>query len=112
MKTLTSILREHKVEVVISALAFGALPAQRPIAEAAKDAGVKLFVPSEYGMPTEGGKDGHLVVKSEFAGKFDMTRYPNLGLCDSLCAPDYVKSLGIPLLRVYVRSLLYIFLAC
>ncbi|KAF8557402.1 NAD(P)-binding protein [Imleria badia] len=81
VKTLTSILREHNVEVVVSALAYGALPAQRPIAEAAKEAGVKLFVPSEYGMPTEGGKEGHPLVKSELA--------------------DYVKSLGIPVLRVY-----------
>ncbi|KAG9314734.1 hypothetical protein JVU11DRAFT_5543 [Chiua virens] len=81
VNSLTSILKENKVEVVISALAFGALPAQRPIAEAAKEAGVKLFVPSEYGMPTEGGKDGHLVIKSEFA--------------------EHVKSLGIPVMRVY-----------
>ncbi|KAF8128654.1 hypothetical protein EV363DRAFT_1400428 [Boletus edulis] len=79
--TLASILREHNVGVVISALAYGALPAQRPIADAAKEAGVKLFVPSEFGMPTEGGKDGHLAIKSEFA--------------------DYVKSLGIPVLRIY-----------
>lgn len=57
------------MEVVISALAYGALAAQRPIADAAKEAGVKLFVPSEYGMPTEGGKDGHLAIKSQFAGE-------------------------------------------
>ncbi|KAG8220179.1 hypothetical protein J3R82DRAFT_1212 [Butyriboletus roseoflavus] len=84
------ILREHNVEVVISALAYGAIPAQRPIADAAKEAGVKLFVPSEYGMPTEGGKEGHLVIKSQLA--------------------DYVKFLGIPVLRVYVRSRSSIFL--
>lgn len=70
VKNLASIFKEHKVEVVVSALAYGALPAQRPIADAAKEAGVKLIVPSEYGMPTEGGKEGHLVLKSEFAGKF------------------------------------------
>jgi hypothetical protein len=70
VKTLASILQEHNVEVIISALAYGALPAQRSIADAAKEAGIKLFLPSEYGMPTEGGKDGHLAIKSEFAGKF------------------------------------------
>ncbi|KAF9234956.1 hypothetical protein BU15DRAFT_89773 [Melanogaster broomeanus] len=78
---VTSILREHNVEVVISALAYGALPAQTPLADAAKAAGVKLFVPSEYGMPTEGGKVGHLVLKSQFA--------------------DYIHSLGIPVMRIY-----------
>ncbi|KAH7883987.1 hypothetical protein F5I97DRAFT_1813796 [Phlebopus sp. FC_14] len=81
VEAVTSVLSENKVEVMISALAYGALPAQRPLADAAKEAGVKLFVPSEYGMPTEGGKEGHLAIKSEFA--------------------DYVKSLGIPVMRVY-----------
>jgi hypothetical protein len=78
---VASALREHKVEVLISALAYGALPSQSPIADAAKEAGVKLFVPSEFGLPTEGGKGGHLVIKSQFA--------------------DYLKSLGIPSLRFY-----------
>ena len=64
------------MEVVISALAFGALPAQRTIADAAKEAGVKLFVPSEYGMPTEGGKEGVTVIKSGVAGKSATKRYP------------------------------------
>ena len=68
--TLAAVLRDHNVDVVVSALAYGALPAQRPIADAAKEAGVKLFVPSEYGMPTEGGKEGHLAIKSDFAGEF------------------------------------------
>ncbi|KAG1825490.1 uncharacterized protein BJ212DRAFT_1443618 [Suillus subaureus] len=81
VKAVASILREHKVEVVISAVAYGALPSQSSIADAAKEAGVKLFVPSEFGLPTEGGKGGHLVIKSEFA--------------------DYLKSLGIPSLRFY-----------
>lgn len=81
VKAVASILREHKVEVLISALAYGALPSQSTIADAAKEAGVKLFVPSEFGLPTEGGKGGHLVIKSQFA--------------------DYLKSLGIPSLRFY-----------
>lgn len=81
VKAVASILREHKVEVLISALAYGALPSQSTIADAAKEAGVKLFVPSEFGLPTEGGKGGHLVIKSQFA--------------------DYLKSLSIPSLRFY-----------
>ncbi|KAG9314733.1 hypothetical protein JVU11DRAFT_5542 [Chiua virens] len=39
VSSITNALKENKVEVVVSALAFGALPAQRPIAEAAKEAG-------------------------------------------------------------------------
>ncbi|KAG2753397.1 NAD(P)-binding protein [Suillus brevipes Sb2] len=81
VKAVASVLREHKVEVLVSALAYGALPSQSPIADAAKEAGVKLFVPSEFGLPTEGGKGGHLVIKSQFA--------------------DYLNSLGIPSLRFY-----------
>ncbi|KIK47984.1 hypothetical protein CY34DRAFT_798846 [Suillus luteus UH-Slu-Lm8-n1] len=81
VKAVASVLREHKVEVLVSALAYGALPSQSPIADAAKEAGVNLFVPSEFGLPTEGGKGGHLVIKSQFA--------------------DYLKSLGIPSLRFY-----------
>jgi uncharacterized protein YbjT (DUF2867 family) len=69
VNAVASILRENKVEVVISALAYSALPSQYTIADAAKEAGVKLFLPSEYGMPTEGGKDGHLLIKSQFAGE-------------------------------------------
>ena len=101
---LASILEKHNVEVVISALAYGALAAQRHIADAAKEAGVKLFVPSEYGMPTEGGKDGHLVIKSEFAGKFATVSQISVSDNDV----DYVKSLGIPVLRVYVRSVSFV----
>ncbi|KAH7921247.1 NAD(P)-binding protein [Leucogyrophana mollusca] len=78
---VTSALREHKVDVVISALAYGALSAQTPLGDAAKAAGVKLFVPSEYGMPTEGGKEGHMIPKSQFA--------------------DHLKSLGVPSARIY-----------
>ncbi|KAG1874152.1 NAD(P)-binding protein [Suillus tomentosus] len=81
VKAVASILRENKTQVVISALAYGALSSQSTLADAAKEAGVKLFVPSEFGMPTEGGKAAHTVTKSQFA--------------------DYLKSSGIPSLRIY-----------
>lgn len=42
------------VNVVISAISTNALLSQFPLAEAAKAAGVKLFVPSEFGNPTTG----------------------------------------------------------
>lgn len=78
---VSTVLRDNNVEVLISALSFGALQAQTPLAEAAQAASVKLLVPSEFGMPTEGATDGVLAVKAKFAA--------------------YVKSLGIPVLRIH-----------
>ncbi|KAI9507199.1 NAD-P-binding protein [Russula earlei] len=46
------------IDVVISTIAGVALPLQGGIAEAAKEVGVKLFVPSEFGVPTEGATEG------------------------------------------------------
>ena len=42
------------VDVVVSTIASAALGVQAAIAEAAKEAGVKLFVPSEFGVSLEG----------------------------------------------------------
>ncbi|KAI6018326.1 hypothetical protein EDC04DRAFT_464263 [Pisolithus marmoratus] len=78
---VSTILRDNNVEVLISALSFGALQAQTPLADAAQAASVKLLVPSEFGMPTEGLTDGVLATKSQFAA--------------------YAKSLGVPVLRIY-----------
>ena len=47
-----------RVDVVISTIAAPALAVQPRIAEAAKEVGVKLFVPSEFGGPTEGVTEG------------------------------------------------------
>jgi uncharacterized protein YbjT (DUF2867 family) len=46
------------VDVVICTLPPPALGLQVGIAEAAKEAGVKLFVPSEFGAVTEGETEG------------------------------------------------------
>ena len=46
------------VDVVICTLPGAALDLQPGIAEAAKEAGVKLFVPSEFGGQTEGATEG------------------------------------------------------
>ena len=48
------------VDVVISTIAVEGLHLQPGIAEAAKEVGVKLFVPSEFGGPTEGKTGGFL----------------------------------------------------
>ncbi|EIW85557.1 NAD(P)-binding protein [Coniophora puteana RWD-64-598 SS2] len=52
--------KKHRVEVVVSAVGLEpqALDSQETIARAAAQAGVQLFVPSEYGNPTYGAKEG------------------------------------------------------
>ncbi|KAJ7723003.1 hypothetical protein DFH07DRAFT_759717 [Mycena maculata] len=77
---LAAAFTAHKVDVVLSTLTTYAVGAQKPLVDAAKLAHVKLFVPSEYGMPTE-GHGGLLGMKAEIAG--------------------YVKSVGIPSVRFY-----------
>ncbi|KII86373.1 hypothetical protein PLICRDRAFT_287151 [Plicaturopsis crispa FD-325 SS-3] len=79
---LVALFKEHAVEVVISAVGFPAIAWQKDLAAAAKEAGVSLFVPSEFGMPSEGWKDnGVLSVKSDVI--------------------DYVRSIGLPFTLYY-----------
>jgi uncharacterized protein YbjT (DUF2867 family) len=54
------------VDVVISTVAIAALDVQGKIAAAGKEAGVKLFVPSEFGgITTEGGSEWRLGAKAK-----------------------------------------------
>ncbi|VDC07393.1 unnamed protein product [Peniophora sp. CBMAI 1063] len=52
------------VEVVFSTLSHLVLDLELPIAEAAKAAGAQLFVPSEYGLSTDGHTNGILASKA------------------------------------------------
>jgi uncharacterized protein YbjT (DUF2867 family) len=52
------------VDVVISTISGTALDVQPRIAEAAKEVGVELFVPSEFGGPTEGETEGYFGAKA------------------------------------------------
>lgn len=72
IEEVAAVLRENKVEVLISTIGGGpeAYQAQRQLADAAKLAGVKLFVPSEYGIPTNGAKEGLFLVKDGIASEF------------------------------------------
>jgi len=54
------------VDVVISTVSGFALDIQGKIAAAAKEAGVKLFVPSDFGGKTEGETEGFLGPKGNF----------------------------------------------
>ncbi|KAG6832909.1 hypothetical protein H0H92_004793 [Tricholoma furcatifolium] len=78
---VTRTLQEHRVEVVISTLNVDGLSSQNTIGEASKGAGIKLFLPSEFSVPTQGSKAGL------FAKKDKRTKY--------------IQSLGIPTCRIY-----------
>ncbi|KAL1659999.1 hypothetical protein GGF50DRAFT_119353 [Schizophyllum commune] len=84
------VLREHKVEVLISAVSHGAFMAQIPLADAAKAAGVRLFVPSEYGTTTIGWRE-------EYTPPF---------LAPKIKVADHLESIGLPSLRVFVGMII------
>ncbi|KAJ7777331.1 hypothetical protein B0H16DRAFT_1683984 [Mycena metata] len=78
---VAAVFKEHKVDVVLSTVTTLAASAQKPLVDGAKEAGVKLFVPSEYGMPTDGHTEGVLGAKNEIAA--------------------YLKTIGVPSARIY-----------
>jgi len=53
------------IDVVVSAISGRALTAQIPPADAAKEAGVKHMVLSEYGNPSDGKEYGYFVLKHQ-----------------------------------------------
>jgi uncharacterized protein YbjT (DUF2867 family) len=65
---VANVFKQHRVDVVLSTIATEALAAQRPLVDAAKLAGIKLFVPSEYGLPSDGYTEGVLGAKNQIAG--------------------------------------------
>lgn len=66
------------IDVLISTLSTGALAPQVPLAQAAKAAGVKLFVPSEFGNPTldKHGHPGPLGQKADLHGTLKKLELP------------------------------------
>ncbi|KAJ7144904.1 hypothetical protein C8R43DRAFT_559122 [Mycena crocata] len=78
---VAAVLQKHEVDVVLATLTTTAAAAQKPLVDAAKVANVKLFVPAEYGIPTEGYTEGPPGDKNKIA--------------------EYLKSVGIPSLRIF-----------
>ncbi|KAJ7771483.1 hypothetical protein B0H16DRAFT_1513691 [Mycena metata] len=74
-------LQQHEVDVVLSTIGTAGTKGQMALADAAKLAGVKLFAPAEYGLPTDADRDGPLGEKKRIA--------------------EYLKALGIPTVRFY-----------
>ncbi|KAJ7677370.1 hypothetical protein B0H17DRAFT_1334356 [Mycena rosella] len=66
---VAAVFKEHKVDVVLSTLGLRAAGAQKPLVKATKLADVKLFAPSEYGMPTDSYTEGFLGEKKQIAGE-------------------------------------------
>ncbi len=68
---VAAVLKEHQVDVVLSTVAprLDAIAGQQSLVDAAKLAGVKLFVPSEYGFPAEGRTDGVFGAKNQIVGE-------------------------------------------
>ncbi|KAJ7240384.1 hypothetical protein B0H12DRAFT_1134650 [Mycena haematopus] len=79
--SVAAILKEHKVDVVLSTLTTTAIASQKSLVDAAKVAKVRLFVPSEYGAPSDGHTEGPIGAKNEIAA--------------------YLKSVSIPSTRIY-----------
>jgi uncharacterized protein YbjT (DUF2867 family) len=69
------------VDVVISTVPVAIIDVQVKIAAAAKDAGVQLFVPSEFGGKWEAGIEGMFATKANIR--------------------DQLKALGIPIAAFY-----------
>jgi len=57
------------------------------LGDAANEAGVKLFVPSEFGMPTEGSTDPFTKPKADFAA--------------------HLKTIGLPSVRLYTGAFIH-----
>jgi nucleoside-diphosphate-sugar epimerase len=83
--SVTAAFRDNKIDVVISTLGIAGLPSQTLIADAAKAAGVKLFVLSEFGSSDLGATEGVLGIKETHA--------------------KYLASIGLPSVRIFVRIL-------
>ncbi|CAK5266045.1 unnamed protein product [Mycena citricolor] len=77
-------LKAHNVEVIVSTLTTGAIAAQSPLVDAAKQAGIKLFVPSEFGTVTEGRTDGPFGEKNKIIGKLQSVGVPYLRIFSGL----------------------------
>jgi uncharacterized protein YbjT (DUF2867 family) len=64
------------VEVVISTISGEALDLQGKIAAAAKEAGVKLFIPSDFGNITEGETEGLFGAKANIQSQLKALGIP------------------------------------
>ncbi|KAH9980930.1 NAD-P-binding protein, partial [Lactifluus volemus] len=88
------------VDVVICTIASAALGAQAGIAQAAKEAGVKLFVPSEFGGITAGATDGVFGQKASVHDQLKALSLPYALFYTGI----YSDFIWIPLLNLDIAS--------
>jgi len=81
VSAVATIFKKHKVEVVISSVGGPGLGSQEALVDASKEAGVQLFVPSEFGAPTVGHTESLLGTKENLA--------------------NYAAEIGVPTSRVF-----------
>ena len=77
--TLVGVFKD--IEVVFSTINALVVEQQEVLAKVAKAAGVKLFVPSEYGVDTEEATDGVFLAKKRLS--------------------DYLKKIDLPYVKVF-----------
>jgi hypothetical protein len=82
---LAAVLKENKVDVLISTVPGAAIESQYAFVDAAVEAGVQFFVPSEFGMPTAGNTDSHTGRKAKVS--------------------SYSQGKGLPYALFYVRTM-------
>ncbi|KAF7315912.1 NmrA domain-containing protein [Mycena indigotica] len=80
---VSEVLKKHKAEVVLSTVPTEAVGSQKPLAEAAKAAGARLFVPSEFGLPSDDPN-----AKGVWAHKRDLIAH--------------LEQIGLPYVRIFV----------
>ncbi|KAF7334642.1 NmrA domain-containing protein [Mycena venus] len=84
---VAAVFKQHSIDVVLSTVNNAGLAAQKALVDAAKLTGVKLFLPSEYGAPTDRQPDG---VNNPIGG---------LGAKNQTAA--YLKSVGLPSTKIF-----------
>lgn len=77
------------VEVVVTAVAFTALEKQKDLVKAAKAAGVKLFVPTEYSIPADHTTTGIWSTKTHLNTWFKEFGFPYVRVFCGMW-PEYV----------------------
>lgn len=84
LAALSAVFQKYSIEVVISTVGSGGLAGQKVLGDAAKQGGVKLFIPSEFGFDTIGATEGLFGLKEGIA--------------------NHLKSIGLPSIRVIVSQ--------
>ncbi len=96
------------MEIVVSCLHGGALDLQPGIGDAAKQAGVKLFIPNDFGFPLPGYTQSTPVAREGYAREFSphaAVTVAEESLLSIHCA-EHMTRIGLPTTRVLVSTCL------